>query len=114
MSSLNTNKHRDVFNWVRSLPQFKYQNKQIAQWASLDETKLSRFLTGKTDLSSIDFFNLLESMPESFQELFWTKYDSVKLEPRELQIIVDNLNLTTLGELLIKIAKKIEDERQKE
>lgn len=114
MSSLSTNKHRDVFNWVRSLPQFKYQNKQIAQWAGFEETKLSRFFTGKRDLNSKEFFHLLESMPESFQEVFWTKYDSVKLEPSELQIIVDDLDLITLGELLIKIGQKIEDYRQEE
>ena len=100
-------KHREIFNWVRERENFRYTNKQISDWTYFDESKLSRFFTGKRDLKAGDFFYLLESMPESFQELFWTRYHPSNLELIDLERIIEDMDLAELGRFLKLIGEEI-------
>jgi len=100
-------KHREIFNWVREQENFRYTNKQISNWTNFDESKLSRFFTGKRDLKAGDFFYLLESMPEPFQELFWTRYHPHNLELIDLERIVADMDLRDLARLLKLIGEEI-------
>ncbi|MDJ0723847.1 MAG: hypothetical protein QNJ38_01900 [Prochloraceae cyanobacterium] len=94
-----TNKHRDIFNWVRTRKGFKYTNKQISAWSGFDESKLSRFFSGKRDLKAGEFFYLLESMPKSFQELFWSRYNPEK-QKANLDVIIADMDVISLVDLV--------------
>ncbi len=100
-------KHREIFNWVREQENFKHTNNQISDWCDFDDSKFSRFFTGKRDLKAGDFFSLLECMPESFQQLYWSRYHPTNLEFIDLQRIVEDMDLAELGRLLKIIGEEI-------
>jgi len=100
-------RHREIINWVREQENFQYTNKEISSWTNFDESKLSRFFTGKRDFKAGDFFYLLECMPENFQEVFWSRYHPTNLEIIDLETIVDSMDLADLGKLLKLIGDKI-------
>jgi hypothetical protein len=63
--------HREIFNQL--LLAFDYSAKQVSEWTGIHESRLSRFRTGKLDLSAGEFFTLLAQMPQDFQDGFWSK-----------------------------------------
>ena len=54
--SEETDRYRQIFNLLKNQSQFGYTNKQIADWTGFDPSKVSRFLTGKRDLTAGEFF----------------------------------------------------------
>lgn len=63
--------HRQIFNQL--LLAFGYSAKEVSAKAGINESRLSRFRTGKLDLEAGEFFRLLECFPEEFQEQFWAR-----------------------------------------
>jgi hypothetical protein len=100
------NKHRDDFNWVLARKEFRYTNKQISAWCGFDESKLSRFLSGKRDLSASEFFHLLQCMPQDFQERFWSRFNPVSLMPH-LEDVVAKMDALTLANLVNLIGEEL-------
>lgn len=100
------NKHRDDFNWVLARKEFRYTNKQICAWSGFDESKLSRFLSGKRDLSASEFFYLLQCMPQDFQERFWSRFNPVSLCPR-LEDAVAKMDAPTLANMVNLIGEQL-------
>jgi hypothetical protein len=45
--------HREIFNQL--LLAFDYSAKQVSEWTGIHESRLSRFRTGKLDLSAGEF-----------------------------------------------------------
>lgn len=101
-----TNKHRNIFNWVRTRKEFKYTNKQISAWSGFDESKLSRFFSGKRDLKAGEFFHLLDSMPENFQQLFWSRYNPNK-QKTNLDVVIADMDLTGLIEMVNLVGEQL-------
>ncbi len=101
-------RHREILNWVKQQKDCQYTNKEISVLTELDESKLSRFFTGKRDLKAGDFFYLLECMPEEFQECFWSRYHPTNLELLDLETIVEELDLVELGKLVKLIGARID------
>ncbi len=114
------NRHRDCFNQVLRLEKFRIiTNKEISRITGFTESKLSRFLSGKQDLNTGEFFYLLESMPEDFQKSFWLRfYPQFTLQDLIADmdaIALANLISSISAQLPIKLAesegsKKIEEE----
>ena len=59
-----------------------YTAKQMSVRSGVNESTLSRFLNGKQDLRAGDYFALLKSFPEDFQERFWTRFHRAKSDWR--------------------------------
>lgn len=59
-----------------------YSAKQMSVRSGVNESTLSRFLNGKQDLKAGDFFALLKSFPEEFQERFWIRFHRAKTDWR--------------------------------
>ena len=111
------NKHREDFSWVLAKKEFRYTNKQISAWSGFNESKLSRFLSGKRDLNASEFFYLLQCMPQDFQENFWRRFNPVNLCPR-LEDAVASMDALTLANLLNIIGdylpRKLSDPQKEE
>lgn len=99
-------RHRDIFNSVLGSRDFKFTNKQISAWCGYDQSKLSRFLSGKRDLKTAEFFHLLESMPEEFQKRFWHRFHSSQEYPN-LQSIIADMDRITLSRLVSLIGEEL-------
>ena len=65
------NKEVIIFNKINGKEEFGFSRREIADRSRLDASLISRFLTGKTDISVSKFFQLINSMPKSFQEAYW-------------------------------------------
>jgi transcriptional regulator with XRE-family HTH domain len=50
-----------------------YTAKQISIRSGVNESTLSRFLNGKQDLKAGDYFAVIKSFSEDFQERFWMR-----------------------------------------
>jgi hypothetical protein len=50
-----------------------YAAKQISARSGVNESTLSRFLNGKQDLKAGDYFAVIKSFSEDFQERFWIR-----------------------------------------
>lgn len=101
------NRYREVFNELKSSVNFRYTNKQIAEFSDFETSKISRFLTGKRDLNAGEFFYLLESMPENFQQQFWHKLNFPQSPFYDLNAALEEMDLTTLAILMQSIALEI-------
>lgn len=106
--SKNLSRYREIFNWIKNQSKYNYTNKQIADWSGVDPSKISRFLTGKRDLKAGDFFCLLESMPEAFQEQFWCRYNPTHKQIVDLAIVIEDMDLADLGNLLQLIGAELD------
>jgi hypothetical protein len=71
-----------IFNKVNEQLGFNYSGTQIASWSGLDKSLISRFVSGKTDISASKFLQLIRSMPTPFQQAYWAEL----LEPQELEL----------------------------
>ena len=60
-----------IFNRINARDDFGFSRREIADRSRLDPSLISRFLNGKTDISVSKFFQLINSMPKSFQEAYW-------------------------------------------
>ena len=96
----NYSKHREIFNSLKLSKYFRYTNKEISNLTLFNESKLSRFFTGKRDLSAGEFFYLLESMPQPFQEQFLYRYNPTEIQITDLEIIIENMDIPAIGDLL--------------
>ena len=75
-------RHQEIF--VELFKKSGYTAKQISAWCSVSEATVSRFINGKTDMRAGDFFNLLASLPEDFQDKFWQRFRTTKDDWRSL------------------------------
>lgn len=64
-------KHREIFNQLFAAS--RYSAKEVSNWAGMNESRLSRFRTGKLDLEAGEFFALLACFPKEFQDSFWAR-----------------------------------------
>ena len=95
----NYSKHREIFNSLKFSKYFRYTNKEISNLTLFNESKLSRFFTGKRDLSAGEFFYLLEfSLP--FQEQFLYRYHPTEIQITDLEIVIENMDIPAIGDLL--------------
>ncbi len=67
------NKEVIIFNKINGREEFGFSRREIADRSRLDASLISRFLNGKTDISVSKFFQLINSMPKSFQEAYWNE-----------------------------------------
>lgn len=51
-----------------------YTARQMSARSGVNESTLSRFLNGRQDLKAKDFFALIKSFPEGFQQRFWIRF----------------------------------------
>ncbi|MFP5274911.1 hypothetical protein [Coleofasciculus sp.] len=65
-----------IFNKVNSV--FNYSGAEIARRSGLHRSLISRFLTGKTDISFSNFLTIVRSMPLEFQEAYWDELLGIK------------------------------------
>lgn len=69
--------HRPQELLVKLIRSSSYTAKEVSQRSGVNESSLSRFLQGKQDLKSRDFFAVLESFSEEEQERYWANYRSL-------------------------------------
>lgn len=93
------NQHREIFNQL--LETFGYTAKQVSSWAGINESRLSRFRTGKLDLEAGEFFLLLECLPKEFQKHFWTRFGLVN---GGWQALIATTNQEDVAEILRHLA----------
>ncbi len=91
--------YREIFNQLLSL--FGYSGKQVAVWAGVHESKISRFRTGKLDLEAGEFFQMLQSMPEEAQSYFWEQMLGRAVSAEQL---VKGMDDSQIRQLLLAIA----------
>ena len=75
-------RHREIFNQL--LLAFGYSAREVSSWTGINESRLSRFRTGKLDLEAGEFFGLLACCPTEFQERFWISFRNVDENWRSL------------------------------
>lgn len=93
--------HREIFNQL--LMASKYSAKEISARTGINESRLSRFRTGKLDLEAGEFFDLLACFPVEFQELFWAKFHCADNSWRSL---VMSAAPQDIEEILILLAER--------
>lgn len=91
--------HREIFNQL--LLASGYSAKEVSGWAGINESRLSRFRTGKLDLEAGEFFRLLECFPKDFQDRFWAKFRFVGEGWRSLIL---SANHDDIEEILLVLA----------
>jgi hypothetical protein len=78
-----------------------YAAKQISVRSGVNESTLSRFLNGKQDLKAGDFFAVINSFSEEFQERFWARFHrSTKGDWRSLILSADSHDIEEILRLL--------------
>lgn len=100
-------RYRQIFVRIKNQSNFRYTNKQISAWTGFDESKISRFLNGRRDINAGEFFYLLESMPENFQEEFWSNYNPKRSTVADLATIIEDMDLASLGNLFQIIGREL-------
>ena len=100
--------YREVFNNL--LSRFGYSGKQVAAWADLHESKISRFRTGKLDLETGEFFQMLDRLPKEAQAYFWEQMLGRSLSVNEL---VRGMDEAQMQDLLNEIADSWREARQR-
>lgn len=75
-------RHREIFNQL--LLASGYSAREVSSWTGINESRLSRFRTGKLDLEAGEFFDLLACCPTEFQERFWINFRHVDEDWRSL------------------------------
>ena len=95
-----------IFNKINERKGFGFTGAQIASWSGVDASQISRFLNGKTDISVSKFFKVISSMPESFQEAYWTEilnfHYVTKREKKEIHwsVLISEASYKDLQEIL--------------
>ena len=106
----NMIKEVTIFNKINERKGFGFTGAQIASWSGVDASQISRFLNGKTDISVSKFFKVISSMPESFQEAYWTEtlnfHHVTKREKKEIHwsVLISEASYTDIEEILNAIA----------
>ena len=62
-----------IFREVNTLPQFGYTNEKIAELWGKSPSQVSRFINGKTNTYTGDFFKLISLMPPDFKLEYWQR-----------------------------------------
>jgi len=62
-----------IFREVNTLPQFGYTNDHIAEIWGKSPSQVSRFLNGKSNTYTGDFFKLISLMPPDFKLEYWQR-----------------------------------------
>lgn len=96
--------HVVVFNEVNSLGEFGYSNKQIAEWSGFDPSKVSRFLGGKTNIPSSDFFELISCMPKRFQECYWETL--IGSRDKNWHSLIATASIKDIQEILLALSER--------
>lgn len=109
----STDRYRQIFNELKNSKTFGYTNKEIAELTGFDPSKVSRFLNGRRDLNAGEFFYLLESLPEEFQQEFWSRYNPIRSTSIDLARIITDLDLTALGNLLESIGAELKQRAER-
>lgn len=91
-------RHREIFNQL--LTASGYSAKEVSSWTGINESRLSRFRTGKLDLEVGEFFRLLDSFPKDFQECFWLRFRQVDGSWRSLILSADPADIEEILKLL--------------
>ena len=95
-----------IFNEINAREGFGFTGAQIAKWSGINSSQISRFLNGKTDISVGKFFQVISSMPKSFQEAFWTEtlnfHYVTKREKKEIHwsVLISEASYTDIQEIL--------------
>ena len=97
-------RHVAIFNKVNSLGEFGYSNKQIAELSCFDPSKVSRFLSGKTNIPSSDFFKLVDSMPKRFQECYWEAL--VGSRDKDWRSLIATASVGDIQEILLALSDR--------
>ncbi len=95
-----------VFNRVNSLPPFQYTGAEIARWSGLGTSQVSRFLNAKTDLSVSKFFQLIDSMPASFQKAYWSELLDLEDQEKTWQSMISRASISDIEHILNSLAKR--------
>ncbi len=95
--------HLEIFKKLNEQPQFGYKQNKMAEWSGLTESKVSRFLNG-SDIKAGEFFRLLQSMPDAFQQRFWEKFRDEKQDWRAL---IETTDSTEAREILLAMADRL-------
>ncbi len=104
------NKEVIIFNRINARDDFGFSRKEIANRSRLDASLISRFLNGKTDISVSKFFQLINSMPKSFQEAYWKETLNANYVTENNKILlhwsslISEASYTDLQEILNAIA----------
>jgi len=96
--------YREVFNECLRVMEAQgnpIYGKDIAQQFGWHPSKVSRFLSGKGEINTGEFFELLNWMPPEFQALFWHRFIPEQVKemaasppPRELALTMNNQELS--------------------
>ena len=98
-----------LFNKINSRPCFKYSGVQIAKWAGLDRSSVSRFLNGKTDISLSKFFLIIRSMPTPFQQAYWSELLDLEYQEKSWYSLISQASYADIEEILKIIAARWAD-----
>jgi hypothetical protein len=94
-----------LFNKINSFPQFRYSVTQIAKWSNLDKSHVSRFLNGKNDMTVTKFFQLLRSMPNEFQQVYWSELLNLHRDKSWRSLILQ-ASMSDIEEILNALAER--------
>ncbi len=93
-----------IFNKVNSYGEFSYSNKDIAGWSGFDPSKVSRFLNGRTNIPTSDFFKLLDCMPTRFQQCYWEALIGNK--DKQWRSLIAKASASEIQEILVAISER--------
>lgn len=98
-----------IFNKVNSRLEFNYSGAQIAKWSGLETSLISRFLTGKSNISVSKFLQLIRSMPSEFQQAYWSELLEIETKPsgsRSWDSLISQASYDDVEEILNAIAAR--------
>ncbi|MCC5604810.1 helix-turn-helix domain-containing protein [Nostoc favosum] len=83
--------------------------RQVATAAGVDNSVLSRFLNGKQDIKSGDYFSILEALPESVKLNALTQLGASKISVVQL---IETANEEEIDAVLLTIGRKWKTSKQ--
>ncbi len=95
-----------IFNEINSLPQFGFSQADIVRSSGLQKSFVSRFLSGR-DVYLKNFLQLINSMPEDFQQLYWRQILSDKVfqePPKDWRALIQSASIKDIAEILEAIS----------
>jgi hypothetical protein len=98
----------EIFNKINQRSEFGYNGIQISSFTGLDKSLISRFLTGKTDISAGRFTSLIKSMPKAFQKAYWAEYLQGTQEQQDAtwSALISEASIADIQEILNAIAER--------
>lgn len=102
--------HREIFNHL--LLTSGYSAKEVSALAGINESRLSRFRTGKLDLEAGEFFRLLDCFPKDFQDRFWLRFRHIDGDLRSLILSASHAQIEEILHLLAERWSVIQAKRE--